>query len=161
VRAVFETNVFGVVAVTQAMLPLLRDAPAARIVNVSSDVGSLGLNADPSFPYRSAFSVGYAASKTALNAVTLALAVQLESAGIKVNAASPGYTATVLDDFEGAETVSASPPPVSSAARGPEQKPSGGRFHGCPRPEALSPSPFGRPLSASTRPACCVVDSGS
>jgi NAD(P)-dependent dehydrogenase (short-subunit alcohol dehydrogenase family) len=48
-RAVFETNVFGVVAVTQAMLPLLREAPAARIVNLSSGAGSLTLNSDPGF----------------------------------------------------------------------------------------------------------------
>jgi len=52
VRAVWETNVFGVLAVTQALLPLLREAPTARIVNVSSGVGSLTRNADPTFPYR-------------------------------------------------------------------------------------------------------------
>lgn len=105
VRAVFETNVFGVIAVTQAMLPLLREAPAARIVNVSSSLGSLTLNADPAFPYREAFSVVYAASKTALNAVTLAFAIELESTDIKVNAVSPGFTATALNNFEGIETV--------------------------------------------------------
>src|SRR5277367_5031725 len=70
--AVFETNVFGVVAVTQAMLPLLREAPAARIVNVSSGAGSLTRNSDPAFPYRSIFGPVYPASKTALNAITLA-----------------------------------------------------------------------------------------
>ncbi len=59
VRAVFETNVFGVIAVTQAMLPLLREAPAGRIVNVSSGAGSLTMNADPTFPHRAAFGVGY------------------------------------------------------------------------------------------------------
>ena len=105
VRAIFETNVFGVVAVTQAMLPLLRESPAARIVNVSSGAGSLTLNADPSFPYRDGFSVGYAASKTALNAVTLAFAIELESVGITVNAVSPGFTATALNNFAGTETV--------------------------------------------------------
>ena len=52
VRAVLETNVFGVLAVYQAMLPLLRETPAARIVNVSSGVGSLTRNSDPAFPYR-------------------------------------------------------------------------------------------------------------
>lgn len=105
VRAIFETNVFGVVAVTQAMLPLLREAPAARIVNVSSGVGSLTLNADPSNPYRDAFSVGYGASKTALNAVTLAFAIELEPAGIRVVATSPGFTATALNNFEGTDTL--------------------------------------------------------
>jgi len=75
VRAVFETNVFGVIAVTQAMLPLLREAPAARIVNVSSSVGSLTLNSDPKNPQRSIFGA-YSSSKTALNAVTVAFAVE-------------------------------------------------------------------------------------
>ena len=105
VRAVYETNVFGVLAVTQAVLPLLREAPAGRIVNVSSGVGSLTLNSDPTFPYRAGFGVGYAASKTALNAITLSFAIELESTNIKVNAASPGFTATALNNFEGTDTV--------------------------------------------------------
>ena len=105
VRAVFETNVFGVIAVTQAMLPFLREAPAGRIVNVTSGVGSLTLNADPNCPYRSGFGVVYAASKTALNAITLSFAIELESTNIKVNAAGPGFTATALNNFEGIETV--------------------------------------------------------
>ena len=122
VRAVFETNVFGVIAVTQAMLPLLREAPAARIVNVTSGVGSLTLNADPNFPYRSGFGVVYAASKTALNAVTLSFAIELESTNIKVNAASPGFTATALNNFEGIETVeqgARNPVRVALDANGP------------------------------------------
>ncbi len=105
VRAVWETNVFGVLAVTQAMLPLLREAPAARIVNVSSGVGSLTLNADPAFPWRSIFGPVYAASKTALNAMTLAMAVELGPEGIKVNAVSPGFTRTNLNNYAGTETV--------------------------------------------------------
>ena len=103
-RAVFETNVFGVIAVTQAMLPLLRKAPAPRIVNVSSAAGSLTLNSDPANPHRSMFGT-YSISKTALNAVTVALAADLESAGIKVNAACPGFTATDLNNFQGTRTV--------------------------------------------------------
>ena len=90
VRAVWETNVFGVLAVHQAMLPLLRKAPAARIVNVSSGVGSLTRMADPETPRRSLFGPVYPASKTALNALTLAMAIELEPEGIKVNAVSPG-----------------------------------------------------------------------
>jgi NAD(P)-dependent dehydrogenase (short-subunit alcohol dehydrogenase family) len=105
VRAVFETNVFGVLAVYQAMLPLLREAPAARIVNVSSGAGSLTMYSDPTFPYRSGFSPAYHASKTALNAMTLAMAIELESTGIKVNAASPGPTKTNLNNYQGVETV--------------------------------------------------------
>jgi NAD(P)-dependent dehydrogenase (short-subunit alcohol dehydrogenase family) len=104
VRAVFETNVFGVIAVTQAMLPLLREAPAARIVNVSSSTGSLTWNSDPTNPRRAMFGA-YSWSKTALNAVTIAFAADLESAGIKVNAACPGFTATDLNNFEGTRTV--------------------------------------------------------
>jgi len=105
VRAIFETNVFGVIAVTQALLPLLRQAPAARIVNVSSALGSLTLNSDPAFPFRNGFGVGYAASKTALNAVTLAFAIELEQTNIKVNVSSPGYTKTAMNNFEGTDTV--------------------------------------------------------
>ncbi len=105
VRAVWETNVFGVLAVTQAMLPLLRQAPTARIVNVSSGVGSLTRNADPAFPWRSIFGPCYPASKTALNAMTLAMAIELESTGIKVNAACPGFTKTNLNNYAGTQTV--------------------------------------------------------
>jgi NAD(P)-dependent dehydrogenase (short-subunit alcohol dehydrogenase family) len=105
VRAVFETNVFGVIAVTQAMLPLLREAPAGRIVNVSSGTGSLTLNADPASALHAMANVVYSPSKTALNAITLAFATELESTGIKVNAADPGFTATDLNNFEGTRTL--------------------------------------------------------
>jgi NAD(P)-dependent dehydrogenase (short-subunit alcohol dehydrogenase family) len=105
VRTIWETNVFGVLAVTQAMLPLLREAPAARIVNVSSGVGSLTRTSEPSYPYRSIFGPGYAASKTALNAMTVAMAIELESTGIKVNAACPGYTRTNLNNYSGTQTL--------------------------------------------------------
>jgi NAD(P)-dependent dehydrogenase (short-subunit alcohol dehydrogenase family) len=104
VHTVFETNVFGVIAVTQAMLPLLREAPEARIVNVASSGGSLTLNSDPANPHRSMFGT-YSASKAAANAVTVAFAAELESAGIKVNAACPGFTATDLNYFRGTRTV--------------------------------------------------------
>jgi NAD(P)-dependent dehydrogenase (short-subunit alcohol dehydrogenase family) len=104
VRAVFETNVFGVIAVTQAMLPLLREAPSARIVNVSSTSGSLTWNSDPANPHRKMFGT-YSSSKTALNAITLAFAADLESTRIKVNAACPGFTATDLNNFQGTRTV--------------------------------------------------------
>jgi len=105
VRAVWETNVFGVLAVYQAMLPMLREAPAARIVNVSSGVGSLTMNSDPACPWRPNFGPVYPASKTALNAITLAMAIELESNGIKVNAVSPGFTKTNLNEYRGTETV--------------------------------------------------------
>jgi NAD(P)-dependent dehydrogenase (short-subunit alcohol dehydrogenase family) len=104
-RAVWETNVFGVLAVYQAMLPLLREAPAARIVNVSSGVGSLTRTSDPAYPYRSIFGPVYPASKTALNALTLAMAIELEKTAIKVNAVSPGFTKTNLNNYAGTDTV--------------------------------------------------------
>ena len=104
-RAVWDTNVFGVLAVYQAMLPLLRETPGARIVNVSSGVGSLTTNSDPAFGYRAVFGPVYPASKTALNALTLAMAIELEPEGIKVNAVSPGFTRTNLNGYAGTETL--------------------------------------------------------
>lgn len=105
VRTVWETNVFGVISMTQAALPLLRKSSAARIVNVSSGLGSLTWISDPSCWAREHFGIVYAASKTALNAVTLAFALELEKEKIKVNATSPGYTATALNNFEGTDSL--------------------------------------------------------
>jgi len=105
IRAIWETNVFGVLAVYQAMLPLLRESSDARIVNVSSGVGSLSLNADPAYPYHPNFGPGYPASKAALNAMTLAMMVELESTGIKVNLVSPGFTSTNLNGYEGTASI--------------------------------------------------------
>jgi NAD(P)-dependent dehydrogenase (short-subunit alcohol dehydrogenase family) len=85
VRAVWDVNVFGVLAVYQAMLPLLRKGVDARIVNVSSGVGSLTSNADPSYP--------------------LAMMVELESTDIKINLVSPAYTSTALNNFSGTESI--------------------------------------------------------
>ncbi len=95
-RAVWETNVFGVLAVYQAMLPLLRAAPGARIVNVSSGAGSLARSADPGSAGRAIFGPCYPASKAALNALTIAMAIELEPEGIKVNAVSPSSRPTSM-----------------------------------------------------------------
>ncbi len=105
VREVWETNVFGVLAVYQAMLPLLRTSSDARIVNVSSGVGSLARNADPTYPYHAYYGVVYPASKTALNAITLAMMVELEATKIKINLVSPGFTKTNLNGYEGIEPL--------------------------------------------------------
>ncbi|MGK4007984.1 SDR family oxidoreductase [Sorangium sp. So ce1036] len=121
VRAVFETNVFGVIAVTQAMLPLLREAPAGRIVNVSSRLGSLTAISDPAFPNRGIGGVAYGPSKSALNAVTVAFAQELAGTPIKVNAACPGYTATDLTNHKGPRSVAeGAREPVRLALLGPD-----------------------------------------
>ncbi|MCE7054149.1 SDR family NAD(P)-dependent oxidoreductase [Algoriphagus sp. AGSA1] len=104
-KKVWDTNVFGALAVTQAFLPLLRKASAPRIVNVSSALGSLTLNQDPSNPFRKSFDVVYGASKAAMNAITVSLANELEGTNIKVNAVSPGFTATALNNFQGTDSV--------------------------------------------------------
>jgi NAD(P)-dependent dehydrogenase (short-subunit alcohol dehydrogenase family) len=105
VRSVYETNVFGVIAVTQAMLPLLREAPAGRIVNLGSSAASLALNSKPDFSLRNLFGVAYGPSKAALSATTLAFAIELEKTNIKVNIVCPGYVATDLNDYHGYRTV--------------------------------------------------------
>ena len=105
VRTGWETNVFGVLAVYQAMLPLLRQSSDARIVNVSSGVGSLTANADPAYPYHPFYGPVYPASKSALNAITLAMMVELESTAIKVNLVSPGFTKTNLNGYAGTASV--------------------------------------------------------
>jgi len=101
VREVFDTNVYGVIRVTNAMLPLLLRSPAPRIVNVSSMVGSLAQQSDPAgrlsvIPP----TVAYPMSKTALNAVTVQYAREL-AGRVLVNAADPGYCATDLNDHRG------------------------------------------------------------
>jgi NAD(P)-dependent dehydrogenase (short-subunit alcohol dehydrogenase family) len=104
-REVYETNVFGVVAVTNALLPLLRRPPAGRIVNVSSEVGSIRSTLDPDGPLWPMVSVPYPSSKTALNMVTAQYAKELWDTPIKVNAANPGYCATDLNNHSGFRTA--------------------------------------------------------
>ncbi len=101
VRTVYDTNVFGPIAVTQAMLPLLRSAPAGRIVNMSSSLGSLTRGSDPANPFGAYLILGYTSSKSALNAVTLQFAKDLKDTPIKVNAACPGYVSTDLNQHQG------------------------------------------------------------
>jgi NAD(P)-dependent dehydrogenase (short-subunit alcohol dehydrogenase family) len=105
-RAVYEINVFGVVAVTNVMLPLLRRAPAARIVNVSSEVGSITSQTDPASPLsQMPASAQYPSSKAALDMLTAMYAKELRDTPIKVNAANPGYTATDFNDHRGFRTA--------------------------------------------------------
>jgi NAD(P)-dependent dehydrogenase (short-subunit alcohol dehydrogenase family) len=107
-RRTYETNVFGVVTVTNTLLPLLRRAKSARIVNVSSMLGSLTMAADPQGPFSAwpgAFLLAYNSSKTALNALTVMWASALRADGIKVNSADPGWVATDLNHHSGNSTV--------------------------------------------------------
>ncbi|AQT91885.1 MULTISPECIES: SDR family oxidoreductase [Pseudomonas] len=111
-KAVFEVNLFGPVRVTQAFLPLLKNADQARIVMMSSGVGSLTLITDPTSIYSTVNLLDYTSSKVALNAVTVSFAKELEPLGIKVNAVEPGHVRTdlngnsgVLTPEEGAATV--------------------------------------------------------
>jgi NAD(P)-dependent dehydrogenase (short-subunit alcohol dehydrogenase family) len=105
-REVYETNVFGVIMVTNAMLPLLRRAPAARIVNVSSEVGSITSMTDPASPLaQMPAGLAYPSSKSALNMITAMYAKELRDTPIKVNAANPGYTKTDLNRNTGFRSV--------------------------------------------------------
>jgi NAD(P)-dependent dehydrogenase (short-subunit alcohol dehydrogenase family) len=107
VRRTYETNVFGVVAVTRALLPLLQRSAAGRIVNVSSAMGSLGEWSDGESPLVkfAPVALAYNSSKTALNAITVAYAHALRGSGIKVNSADPGYVATDLNGHSGYRSV--------------------------------------------------------
>ncbi|WP_042373384.1 SDR family oxidoreductase [Streptacidiphilus neutrinimicus] len=98
-RRTFETNVFGVLTVTNAFLPALRRSPAPRIVNISSGTGSLAWSADPAREFALAAGSGaaYRSSKTALNALTLFYAQTLAPEGFKVNALAPGLRRTDLN----------------------------------------------------------------
>ena len=125
-RAVYEINVFGVIAVTNAMLPLLRRAEAARIVNVSSEVGSITSQSDPASPLgQMPASVQYPSSKAALNMTTAMYAKELRDTKIKVNAANPGYTATDFNDHRGFRTVTEGAEPSVYLATLPDDGPTG------------------------------------
>lgn len=97
VRRAFDTNFFGTLAVTQAMLPLLRRSSSACIVNQSSSIGSLTLQADPDWVYAQVKPLGYAAAKASLNMLTIQLAAELRPEGIAVNSVNPGLVKTDLN----------------------------------------------------------------
>jgi len=105
-KTVFETNVYGVVRVTQALFDLLQKSPEPRIVNVSSSVGSLSLQSDPNWQFydHAKFAV-YSSSKSALNMYTVTLAYELRNTAFKVNAVDPGYTKTDFNNHQGTGTV--------------------------------------------------------
>ncbi len=93
-RTTYDTNFFGVFAVIQQMLPLLRKSASARIINQSSTLGSLGVLSDPATPYYGTNVLAYNSSKTALNALTLAFSKELAADHIAVNSTCPGWVKT-------------------------------------------------------------------
>jgi NAD(P)-dependent dehydrogenase (short-subunit alcohol dehydrogenase family) len=122
IRDVFDTNVFGVIALTDALLPLLRRSPRARVVNMSSSVGSFARMAAGPLPP----SLAYLPSKSALNAVTIQYARALGP--IKVNAACPGYCATDLNDHNGHRTAAQGAAIAVALATLDDDGPTGGFF---------------------------------
>jgi len=126
VRAVSETNVFGVIAVTNALLPLLRRSSAPRIVNVSSGAASLAITSDPDGPLAGLLaSAAYVPSKTALN---VQYAIELRKNGILVNAADPGYVDTEINNHSGYLTVAQCAAVVVRLATLGADGPTGGFF---------------------------------
>jgi NAD(P)-dependent dehydrogenase (short-subunit alcohol dehydrogenase family) len=113
-RTTFETNLFGAVAVIQAMLPLLRRSDAGRIVNVSTTMGSLTDQLDPRSPYFGLVLPAYQGSKAALNALTIALSKSLADTSILVNSVCPGWVQT---DLGGPDNRAAAPTPAEEAAQ--------------------------------------------
>jgi len=128
-RKVFATNFFSQVAVTQKLLPLIRKSPAGRIVNLSSILGSLGLQADPKSPIYHAKSFAYDASKTALNAFTVHLAYELRDTKIKVNSAHPGWVKTDMGGPEAPMDLSEGGKTSAALALLGADGPTGGYFH--------------------------------
>lgn len=104
-QAVFDTNLYGVVRVTQAFIDLLKKSPEPRIVNVSSSQGSLTLASDPSNKYYHNKGAVYQSSKSALNMYTIALAYELRDTLVKVNMVDPGFVATDFNNHRGTGSV--------------------------------------------------------
>ncbi|HEY1984293.1 MAG TPA: SDR family oxidoreductase [Terracidiphilus sp.] len=126
---VFETNFFAPVALTKALLPLLKKSAAGRIVNLSSILGSLTLQADPNSPIYNAKSFAYDASKTALNAFTIHLAYELKDTKIKVNSAHPGWVKTDMGGEQATMELSEGGKTSAALATLGEDGPTGGYFH--------------------------------
>ncbi|MEV4673846.1 MULTISPECIES: SDR family oxidoreductase [Actinomadura] len=123
-RAAVETNVIGVIRVTNTMLPLLRRSASPRIVNMSSTVGSLTRQSMPDGE-TGPISAAYAPSKTFLNAVTVQYAKELRGTGILINAACPGFCATDLNGFRGVRTPEQGAATAIRLARLPDDGPTG------------------------------------
>jgi NAD(P)-dependent dehydrogenase (short-subunit alcohol dehydrogenase family) len=128
-RGTFEVNFFAVVALTQTLLPLIRKAPAGRIVNLSSVLGSLSLHAAADSPIAGVKPFAYDASKAALNAFTIHLADALRDTPIKVNSAHPGWVRTAMGGEAAPMPVEGSGATSIALATLAQDGPSGGFFH--------------------------------
>ena len=126
-RRTYETNVFGAFSVTQAFVPLLRESKAGRIVNMSSSLGSLAKNSDPSWEAADVKPLAYNSSKAALNMMTVIFADALQDTPIKVNAACPGSVGTDLNPY-GTRTVAQGAAIAVRLATLPADGPTGGYF---------------------------------
>jgi NAD(P)-dependent dehydrogenase (short-subunit alcohol dehydrogenase family) len=128
IRRVLDVNFFGVLAVTQAMLPLVRNSASGRIVMISSGLGSLTWNADPKWPFAAFKPLGYNGSKAILNMMTVQLAWELRDTPIKVNTVNPGYTATDLNGNNGHQTLEEGAAEAVRQALVADDAPTGGFF---------------------------------
>ena len=128
IRQVYEVNTFGPIRVTQAFLPLLRAAGSARVVMVSSIVGSLALSSDPTTIYGQVNFMGYSSSKAALNGITVAFAKELAPLGIQVNAIEPGHINTDLNRHTGTQPPAEGANVVVRYATLDDAGPTGGFF---------------------------------
>ncbi|MFN6486476.1 MULTISPECIES: SDR family oxidoreductase [unclassified Nostoc] len=127
-RHTYDTNVFGVFAVTKTLLPLLKKSTAGRIVNLSSGLGSLTQNSDPNYEFANIKLLAYNSSKTAVNAITVLLAAELKDTSIKINAADPGFTATDINQYQGYRTVEQGAIAAVKLATLPDDGSTGGFF---------------------------------
>lgn len=128
-RSTFDTNVFGLVAVTNAFLPLLVLSDGARIVNVSSVLGSMAANIDPTSDFYNFKIPAYNVSKSAVNAWTVHLAYELRDTAIKVNAAHPGFVKTALHGVDAPMSPAQGAATSVKLATLPQDGPSGAFFH--------------------------------
>ncbi|MEJ7830673.1 MAG: SDR family oxidoreductase [Segetibacter sp.] len=128
IQKVFETNFYGAVQTTQQFLSLLKKSEEPRIVNVSSDLGSLTIQSDPNWMFAKIKPLGYVASKAALNAFTIALAYELKDTNFKINSVNPGATATDLNNHMGKRTPEFSAQIIVKCATLKDYEPSGKFF---------------------------------
>ncbi len=128
VRRVLDVNFFGVLAVTQATLPLVRNAASGRIVMVPSGLGSLTWNADPNWSFAAIKPLGYNGAKAILNMMAVPLAWELRETPIKVNTVNPGYTATDLNANSGTQTIEEGAAETVRQSLVPDNAPTGGFF---------------------------------